>query len=62
MRESETNDPFLINPATSKPVDLSEVETKIDYKKVIKQSFKEPWLEAMVKLQRFRSDEKGEIF
>lgn len=27
---------------SSKPVDLSKVETKIDDKKVIKQSFKEP--------------------
>lgn len=58
--ESETNDSFLINPATSKPLDLGEVETKIDNKKVIKQSSKER-VDAVVKLQRFSSDAWKEV-
>lgn len=57
--ESETNDLFLINPAMSKPLDLS-VETKIDDNKMIKQLSKEH-VEAVVKLQRFTSDACKEI-
>ncbi|CAL1687594.1 unnamed protein product [Lasius platythorax] len=56
----ESDNSFLINPATSKPLVLGEIQTKIDDKNVVKQASKE-WVDAVVRLQHFSSDSWKEV-
>lgn len=56
----ESKSPFLINPATSKPLFLGEIQTKIDDKKTIKETPRER-IETVTKLQHFSSDAWKEV-
>lgn len=57
---TESNNSFLVNPATNKPLFLGEIQTKVDDKKVIRETPRER-IESVSKLQRFSSDSWKEV-
>lgn len=57
---TESNNSFLINPETNKSLFLGEIQTKVDDKKIIRETPRER-IESVSKLQRFSSDSWKEV-